>query len=164
MFVANLSQVREDHTAQQLPAWHREVDPIAGPHLHVADGLGLAVIGVGDGRVELEMPTWADEGMEVVHGHGLGVLSCYLFDDGVVLVHSVCPIRRHTCAINLLRAGIDVAVIALWMGHADIRSTNAYLHADMTIKQQALARTTSPSLRRGRFKPSDELMAFLSSL
>lgn len=73
-------------------------------------------------------------------------------------------VLRHTCAMNLLRAGVDVAVIALWMGHADIRSTNAYLHADMTIKERALARTTSPSLRSGRFRPSDQLMAFLSSL
>ncbi len=73
-------------------------------------------------------------------------------------------VLRHTCVMNLLRAGVDVAVIALWMGHADIRSTNAYLHADMTIKERALARTTSPSLRIGRFRPSDQLMAFLSSL
>lgn len=71
---------------------------------------------------------------------------------------------RHTCAMNLLRAGVDVAVMALWLGHADMRSTNAYLHADMSIKERALARTTSPSLRTGRFRPSDKLMAFLESL
>lgn len=73
-------------------------------------------------------------------------------------------VLRHTCAMNLLRAGVDVAVIALWMGHSDIRSTNAYLHADMTIKERALARTTSPSLRTARFRPSDKLIAFLESL
>lgn len=73
-------------------------------------------------------------------------------------------VMRHTCAMNLLRQGVDVAVIALWLGHADLRSTNAYLHADMTIKERALARTTSPTSRPGRFHPSDKLLAFLEAL
>ena len=50
-------------------------------------------------------------------------------------------ILRHTCAM-FLHAGVDVAVIALWLGHADIRSTDAYIHADLTIKERALALTT----------------------
>jgi site-specific recombinase XerD len=73
-------------------------------------------------------------------------------------------ILRHTCAMTLLREGVDVAVIALWLGHADMRSTNAYLHADMTIKERALARTTPPSSRAGRYRPPDKLLAFLDSL
>jgi site-specific recombinase XerD len=73
-------------------------------------------------------------------------------------------VLRHTCAMNLLRQGVDVAVIALWLGHADLRSTNAYLHADMTIKERALARTTPPTSRAGRFHPSDKLLAFLEAL
>jgi site-specific recombinase XerD len=64
----------------------------------------------------------------------------------------------------LLREGIDVAVIALWLGHADIRSTDAYLHADMTIKERALARMTTPSCPPGRYRPADSLIAFLESL
>jgi site-specific recombinase XerD len=56
---------------------------------------------------------------------------------------------RHTCAMTLLRSGVDVAVIALWLGHSDSRSTNAYLHADMTIKVRALARTTPPATKPG---------------
>ena len=71
---------------------------------------------------------------------------------------------RHTCAMDLLRNGVDVAVIALWLGHADIRSTNAYLHADMTIKERALARTTPASSTPGRFRPPDSLLAFLQQL
>jgi hypothetical protein len=63
-----------------------------------------------------------------------------------------------------LHAGVDTAVIALWLGHADIRSTQIYLHADMTIKERALARTTSPSVRPGRYHPPDRLLAFLESL
>ena len=66
--------------------------------------------------------------------------------------------------MNLLREGVDVAVIALWLGHADMRSTNAYLHADMTIKERALARTTPPSSRVARFRPPDKLLAFLEGL
>jgi site-specific recombinase XerD len=73
-------------------------------------------------------------------------------------------VLRHTCAMTLLREGVDVAVIALWLGHADMRSTNAYLHADMTIKERALARTTPPASRAGRFRPPDKLLAFLESL
>jgi site-specific recombinase XerD len=71
---------------------------------------------------------------------------------------------RHTCAMMLLRSGVDVAVIALWLGHADSRSTTAYLHADMTIKERALARTTPPTTKPGRYRPPDDLLAFLESL
>jgi len=73
-------------------------------------------------------------------------------------------VLRHTCAMNLLRGGVDVAVIALWLGHADMHSTNAYLHADMTIKERALARTTPISSKPGRYRPPDSLLAFLQSL
>lgn len=73
-------------------------------------------------------------------------------------------VLRHTCAMTLLREGVDTAVIALWLGHADIRSTNAYLHADMTIKEKALARTTTPSTKPGRYRPPDTLLAFLENL
>ena len=66
--------------------------------------------------------------------------------------------------MDLLHNGVDVAVIALWLGHADIRSTNAYLHADMTIKERALARTTPASSTPGRYRPPDSLLAFLQQL
>ena len=71
---------------------------------------------------------------------------------------------RHSCAMSLLQAGVDTAVIALWLGHADIRSTNVYLHADMTIKQRALELTTPASTPPGRYRPSDPLLAFLEGL
>jgi site-specific recombinase XerD len=73
-------------------------------------------------------------------------------------------VLRHTCAMNLLHNGVDTAVIALWLGHADIRSTNAYLHADMTIKEQALARMATPDLPADRYQPTDKLLAFLDGL
>lgn len=71
---------------------------------------------------------------------------------------------RHSCAMSLLHAGVDTAVIALWLGHADIRSTNVYLHADMTIKQRALELTTPTSTPPGRYQPTDTLLAFLEGL
>jgi len=71
---------------------------------------------------------------------------------------------RHTTAMTLLHAGVDTTVIALWLGHADTRSTDAYIHADMTIKERALARTTPVDSPPGRFLPADTLLAFLEGL
>ena len=73
-------------------------------------------------------------------------------------------VLRHTCAVNLLRAGVDIATIALWLGHADIRATQIYLHADLAIKERALARTTPPNIAPGRYRPPDPLLAFLEAL
>lgn len=71
---------------------------------------------------------------------------------------------RHTCAMTLLRAGVDTATIALLLGHANLRSVESYIHADPTLKERALARTAPPSTRPGRYKPTDRLLAFLESL
>jgi site-specific recombinase XerD len=73
-------------------------------------------------------------------------------------------VLRHSCAMSLLHARVDVAVIALWLGHADMRSTDAYIHADLSIKERALALTTPPSVKPGRYKPPDAVLAFLESL
>ena len=71
---------------------------------------------------------------------------------------------RHTCAMNLLRSGVDPAVIALWLGHANLRSVERYIHADMGIKERALARTTPIGSSPRRYQPSDRLIAFLETL
>jgi len=71
---------------------------------------------------------------------------------------------RHTSAMSLLHAGVDTTVIALWLGHADVRSTNAYLHADLAIKERALARVTPMTSTPGRYRPPDRLLAFLEAL
>lgn len=73
-------------------------------------------------------------------------------------------VLRHTCAMNFLHAGVDVALIALWLGHESIQTTQIYVHADMRLKEQALARTTPPTSKPGRFKPPDPLLAFLEAL
>ena len=71
---------------------------------------------------------------------------------------------RHSAAMALLHAGVDTSVIALWMGHEDPGSTQAYLHADMAIKEQALARVQPPDTRPGRYHAPDSLLAFLNTL
>lgn len=71
---------------------------------------------------------------------------------------------RHTAAMALLHAGVDTSTIALWLGHATTQATNVYLHADLKLKEQALARTTPSSQETGRYQPGDSLLAFLENL
>jgi len=71
---------------------------------------------------------------------------------------------RHSCAMDLLRHGIDAAVLAMWLGHEKLESVNAYIHADPTLKQRALDRRLPTTTRPGRYKPPDKLLAFLESL
>ena len=73
-------------------------------------------------------------------------------------------VLRHSCAMTLLQAGVDTSVIALWLGHAGVRSTDPYLHADITIKERALALTTPTKAKAGRYRPADKTLAFLESL
>ena len=71
---------------------------------------------------------------------------------------------RHTAAMRLLHAGIDIAVIALWLGHEQIATAQIYLHADMNQKERAIARVTPPGTAPGRYRPPDPLLAFLDGL
>ena len=66
--------------------------------------------------------------------------------------------------MSLLQAGVDTTVIALWLGHEQIATTNIYLHADMTIKQRAIDKARPPATTPGRYQPPDALLAFLESL
>ncbi len=60
--------------------------------------------------------------------------------------------------------GVDTAVIALWLGHERVDTTQMYVHADMSIKERALSRTAPPDTTRGRYRPTDTLFAFLDGL
>lgn len=73
-------------------------------------------------------------------------------------------VLRHTAAMRLLEAGVDPAVIALWLGHERVDTTAIYLHAHLDIKEKALARARMPNSKPGRYRPSDALLAFLESL
>ena len=73
-------------------------------------------------------------------------------------------VLRHSAAMDLLRHGVDRAIIALWLGHESVETTQIYLHADLALKEAALARTTPMEIRVGRYRPDDRLLAFLKSL
>ena len=73
-------------------------------------------------------------------------------------------VLRHTCAMQLLQAGIDRSVIALWLGHESVETTQIYLHADLEMKERALALISQPRTRAGRYRAPDSLLAFLEAL
>jgi site-specific recombinase XerD len=71
---------------------------------------------------------------------------------------------RHGAAMALLQRGVDLSVIALWLGHESSETTHIYLHADMRLKEKALAHATPSNVVPARFRPTDSLLAFLESL
>jgi len=71
---------------------------------------------------------------------------------------------RHTAAMRLLHAGVDTSVIALWLGHEQVDTTQIYLHADLTIKEAAIARTRPPGSRTARYRPPDSILSWLDQL
>jgi site-specific recombinase XerD len=73
-------------------------------------------------------------------------------------------VLRHTTAVHLLEAGVDRSVIALWLGHEQVETTQIYLDADLAMKERVLARTAPPKVGTGRFRPKDPLLAFLEAL
>ena len=71
---------------------------------------------------------------------------------------------RHTMAMDLLQASVDRSVIALWLGHERVETTQIYLEATLAMKERALAKTTPSTGRAGRYQPGDQLLGFLNSL
>jgi site-specific recombinase XerD len=71
---------------------------------------------------------------------------------------------RHTTAMDLLHSGVEQTVIALWLGHESIETTQIYLDADLALKEKILAKTIPFDSKPGKFKPDDKLLAFLSRL
>lgn len=86
--------------------------------------------------------------------------SCTSLENRRVTPHML----RHTNAMELLQAGLDRTVIALWLGHESVETTQVYLDANLAMKEQALARTAPHEGKPGRFRPDDQLMAFLNRL
>jgi len=98
----------------------------------------------------------------------------YMLNKHAATAAKVCPslqgkrvtvhLLRHTMALEMLQAGVDRAVIALWLGHESVDTTQIYLEATLAMKEQALAKTTPPYASPGRFRPGDRLLSFLNSL
>ncbi len=98
----------------------------------------------------------------------------YILAKHVATASALCPslkqkrvsphVLRHTTAMDLLHEGVERSVIALWLGHECIETTQIYLDADLELKQQILDKTTPPTGKPGRYRPDDKLLAFLKSL
>ncbi|MHC4334280.1 MAG: site-specific integrase [Planctomycetota bacterium] len=98
----------------------------------------------------------------------------YLLAKYVTTASAVCPslrsmrvsphVLRHTAAMELLQAGVDTTVIALWLGHESVETTHIYVEADLAMKQKVLAKTTPHEGCPGVYKPDDALLAFLKAL
>ena len=73
-------------------------------------------------------------------------------------------VLRHSTAMELLHHGVDQSVIALWLGHESVETTQIYMHADLRLKEKALARVAAPESHPGRYRPDDTLLAFLEAL
>ena len=78
--------------------------------------------------------------------------------------HVTPHVLRHSMAMGLLQAGVDRAVIALWLGHESVETTQIYLEANLAMKEEILAKTTPPGGKPGRYRPGDELLTFLKNL
>ena len=102
--------------------------------------------------------------------HGLH----YLLAKHVAAAGDACPslkqkrvtphVLRHTTAMDLLQQGVEQSVIALWLGHESIETTQMYLDADLALKERILEKTTPPDGKPGRYRPDDRLLAFLKGL
>jgi site-specific recombinase XerD len=98
----------------------------------------------------------------------------YLLTRHCEVASKVCPslkhkrvtvhVLRHTMALDLLQEGVDRSVIALWLGHESVETTQIYLEATLTMKEQALAKTKPHESRPGRYRPGDQLLGFLNAL
>lgn len=98
----------------------------------------------------------------------------YILKKYVKLAEQKCPslrtkrisphVLRHTNAVNLLRAGVDQATIALWLGHESVETTQIYLHADMEYKEKVLSKFAGGKRKSAKYRPDDQLLAFLNSL
>lgn len=71
---------------------------------------------------------------------------------------------RHTSAMRLVAAGVDRTVVALWLGHESVETTEVYVHADMRLKERAISKTSPLPVTRRRYRPPDRLLAFLEAL
>lgn len=98
----------------------------------------------------------------------------YLLAKHVAVASKQCPsirrkrvsphVLRHTAAMELLQHGVDLTVIALWLGHESAETSQVYVQANLEMQEKALAKTTPVNVKMGRYQPDDQLLAFLKSL
>jgi site-specific recombinase XerD len=98
----------------------------------------------------------------------------YILAKHMAVARQTCPsltrrrvtphVLRHTAAMELLQAGVDTTVIALWLGHESAETTQIYLNTNLALKEKILAKTTPHEGRPGSYRPNDQLLAFLNAL
>jgi hypothetical protein len=96
----------------------------------------------------------------ITHYAGIARQRCPSLQGKKVTAH----VLRHATAMRLLHAGVDTSVIALWLGHVSVETTQIYLHADLKLKERALARTRPTGSRAGRYRPPDRILVWLEAL
>ena len=134
------------NTARELRGWLRQIDnDPAAPVFPNRAGKPLTRTGVRD-RLDRAVSTATQR--------------CPTLTGRRISPHTL----RHTCAMHLLQSGVDLAVIALWLGHTDPATTHQYLEGDLATKEAALQHMTPPDQPATRYQPGDKLLAFLSSL
>jgi integrase/recombinase XerD len=143
---------------ERITPLRRETRPVLRAWLHVRGGTASDPLFPGPTGAKLSR----DAIRRLVERHvATAAAACPSLASKNVTPHTL----RHSCAMNLLRHGVDTATIALWLGHEDVRTTyGVYLHADLGLKEKALAKTAPPLTRRGRYRPPDTLLAFLEAL
>lgn len=133
-------------TARKLRAWRTNIDPAPNaPVFPNRFGHPLSRSGVNN-RLQVALAAAAQR--------------CPSLASRPISPHTL----RHTTAMHLLQSGVDITVIALWLGHEDTATTHLYIEADLAMKQAALARLDDPGGQPSRFAPSDELLSFLEGL
>ena len=141
---------------------------------------GSVTITVGDETTELAPGDFAFGPRDIPHRYTVGPDGCRMLAlarrGAKHAAHAAerCPslaaktitphVLRHTAAMRLLHAGVDTTVIALWLGHEQVETTQMYLHADLALKERALARTKPLNSKPGRYRPPDALLRFLDGL
>ena len=134
-------------TVKTIRAWLQLNDPLQGdrPLLPNRDGKAMTRSNVSQ-RLRLAVDA--------------AVASCPELADRDISPHTI----RHTTAMHLLQSGVDINVIALWLGHESPSTTHTYVEADLAMKEQALARLQEPDTKLRRYRPPDRLMQFLRAL
>jgi integrase/recombinase XerD len=133
-------------TARVLRSWLEEIERVPG---------GIVFPNAAGGRLSAD-------GVSYILGHALRAASghCPSLATKRVTPH----VLRHTTAMHLLQSGVDLAVIALWLGHESVETTHVYVEADLATKERALSTLTPVGAPRQRFTPTDSLLAFLASV
>jgi integrase/recombinase XerD len=133
-------------TARALQAWFRELS---------GSQTSLAFVSVRERKL-------TRNGVDYILQQAVGqaVNQCPSLRDKKITPH----VLRHTTATHLLQSGVDISVIALWLGHESIETTHIYLEADLTTKERALSKLAPAGSEVPRFKAKDEVLAFLATL